>query len=525
VTRIPLRSSTRVGTGVVAGLALSGLLVTSAGPAAAATTTQTVQGATSAQALLLTLNLPGGATTKISIVLDPVTGAVRKTTTTTAATADATVLSGSLGGQSLDSGTSSAKLPSPTSSSSNPGSAIADGLKGTPLENLLKVELLPSAASVTTGPTSSSDASVANIGVGLPDALASALAPLTGPLASAVGGVLTTLAAQAGMPASTLCANLTTAVGALTPVTGPLQNALNQLPVPIPVSGLLDTTTLGAICGLQTTITQLNTALQNALATLTGDSGVLGTGLITSKQTITRSGKTVTSTAHASIDGLTLLGQKPFANAQVLQTTSTASTAGTAGTASASIDSTIANLTGGSVDPFLQVRSTIQGIRDSFIGGGALPTQLKTLFDDLFNTLNAALAPIGVTLFKLDDSADSKKISTCPTALTGVLTGTLQQRNGRCAAAATRGVGIAVNLPAALATPLMVNGPLVSLQIVPTAAVAQAQPVAAPVVAPPAPAPAPRTLPRTGLDTSLAGLGLLLLLGAAFARRRTLGAR
>ncbi|MBK5307395.1 MAG: hypothetical protein JJD92_11970 [Frankiaceae bacterium] len=524
MTRNRFRSMTaQVGTCALAGVAVSALLVAAAGPASAAAALD-VQGATAGQALLLTLNLPGGAATKIELVLDPVTGLVRKTTTSTAASADATVLRGSLGGQAMDSGASSAKLPAPTSSSSNPTGGIAAGLAGTPLENLIKVELLPSYAKVTTAPTSSSDAAVANLGVGLPDALASALAPLTGPLAAGVGTLLTTLADQAGMPVATLCSNLTAAVNALTPVTAPLQDALNQLPVPIPVAGLLDTTTLGAICGLQTLITQLNTALQNALASLTGDSGVLGTGLITSEQSITRTGDTVTSRAAASIDGLTLLGQQPFASAQVLQTVSTASVDGTAGSAKATVESTIADLTGGTVDPFLQVRSTIQGIHDSFVGGGALPARLKTLFDDVFSALNLALAPVGVSVFKLDDSADSKAMAGCPAALTGLLTGLLRESNGRCAAAATRGVGIALNLNAALAGPLGITGPLVSLQIVPTSAVAQAQPVSAPVAVAP-PAPAPQQLPRTGLDGSLAAIGVLLLLGAVVARRRGLLAR
>ena len=65
-----------------------------------------------------------------------------------------------------------------------------------------------------------------------------------------------------------------------------------------------------------------------------------------------------------------------------------------------------------------------------------------------------------------------------------MLTGTLAVPNGSCAAAATRGVGIRVNLPAALAGPLMVGGPLVELQIVPTAAVVRVQPRVAPPVAP-----------------------------------------
>ncbi|MEO6204653.1 MAG: hypothetical protein ABIO67_04625, partial [Mycobacteriales bacterium] len=422
---------------------------------------------------------------------------------------------GSLGAQSLGSGTSSAKLPSPTEASSNPAGAIAAGLKGTPLENLLKIELLPSKAKVTPAPTSTSQASVANLGVGLPDALAGALAPLTGPLLAAVDGALTALAAASGTPVAQICAGATSAVTALSPVTVPLNDALKALPIPLPVAPLLNQTTLGALCGLSDTLTKLNKALQDALKSLTGDSGVLGTGLITANQSITRTGTTVTSRAEASIAGLTLLGQKPFANAEVLRTASTASVSGAPGSAKAGIESTVANLTGGSIDPFLQIRTTIAGIQNSFVGKGVLPAELSTAFDALFGLLNGALGPIGITLFKLDDSVGSKAIAGCPEALTGLLTGTLKASNGQCAAAATRGVGLAVNLPAALAGPLGVGGPLVELQIVPTSVVAQAQNL---TVVPP-PTVVPVQLPRTGADAAVAGMALLLLLGAAATRR------
>ncbi len=505
---------TALATGSAAALLAAGVLT--ATPASAATT-QEVVGGTAGSALTLTVNLPGGDATRIVLQLDPVTGTV--SSSTSAATGDATVLRGSLGGQALDTGSSSAKLPSPTESSSNPTGALAEGLAGTPLANLLKVELLPSAATVTTGPTSTSEAAVANLGVGLPDALASALAPLTTPLAGGLNDLLTALSGASGTPVATLCSGATAATDALKPVTDQLGPVLAALPVTIPVQQAVNGTVVMAICGLSNTIAQLNTALQDALATLTGDSGVLGTGLITSTQSITRTGSTITSKASSSIAGLTLLGQKPFANTQVLRTTSTAATAGTAGSAKASIDSTIADLTGGTIDPFLQVRTTIQGIKDSFVGAGVLPSELQTLFDDLFTTLNAALAPIGVTLFKLDDSADSKAIGSCPGELTGALTGLLSAANGSCAAAATRGVGLAVNLPAALAAPLGVAGPLLELQIVPTSAVAQARLVAAPA-APPVDSPV-TDLPRTGVESvAVAGLGLSLLVGAAVLRRR-----
>ena len=475
-------------------------------------------GATSGTALLLTVNLPGGEATRIVLELDPVTGTVSRTTSTTA-TGEATVLRGSLGGQGLDSGTSSAALPEPLESSSNPSGAIADGLAGTPLANLLKLELLPSSATVSDGPTSTSTAAVANLGVGLPDALADALAPLLGPLAGGLNDVLTALADASGTPVAAICAGATDAVTALDPVTSPLDDALGALPIPVPVEAVLNETALGALCGLSTTLADLNTALQNALASLTGDSGVLGTGLITSTQSLTDEGGLLTSTATASIAGLTLLGQTPFANAQVLQTTSTAVAGGTAGSAVARVESTVANLQGGTIDPFLQVRTTIEGIRDSFVGEGALPAALETVFDDLFSTLNAALAPVGITVFKLDDSADAQAIDTCPTEVTGTLSGTLAVADGSCAAAATRGVGLRLDLPAALAGPLMVGGPLVELQVVPTAAVARVQPrVATPVT------PAPGPLPRTGADGALLGLtGLALLGGALVLRRRRAG--
>ncbi len=513
MTRTTARSRRTAAT--VGALTAGALLLASAGPATAATVRQDVKGETAAQALLLILNLPGGSATRVIVSIDPVDGSISKTTTTTAA-ANATVVRGVLGTQSLGLGASSAKLPSPTEASNNPAGAIESGLAGTPLANLLKAELLPSKAKVTTAPTSSSEAAVANLGVGLPDALAGALAPLTGPLLSTVDGALKALAAASGTPVAQICAGATTAVTALKPATTALDGVLAALPIPVPVTEVLNTTALGALCGLSETLTKLNTALQAALKSLTGPSGVVGAGLISANQSITRNGTTVTARSEAEVAGLTLLGQKPFASADVLRTVSTASTNGLPGSAKATIESSIANLTGGSIDPFLQVRTTIAGIRDSFVGGGALPAELKTVFDDLFGLLNGALAPVGITLFKLDDSVDSKKISACPGALSGVLTGTLTQSTGRCAAAATRGVGLSVSLPAALTGPLMIGGPLVSLQIVPTAAVAQAQNV---TLTTPPPA-TPEQLPRTGLGAGLASFALLLLLAGAVIRRR-----
>lgn len=505
-------------------IASTALLAGGAAPALAQQTAQDVVGAGSATAVLITVNLPGGAMTKIQLTLDPVSGTVTSTRTTsqsTTAVANATVAVGSLGGMPLDTGTSTAKLPSPKTAGSNPAGAIGDGINGTPLANLLKVEAGPTAASVTESPSSTSTAAVANLGAGLPDALASALAPLTGPLADGVNQVLTTLSEQSKVPVAQLCDGVTQVTTALAPVTGPLGTALSQLPIPLPVGSVIDQTAVNAICGLSDTIAKLNKALQDALASLTGDSGILGIKGISSTQAITRNGDAITAKATASVGGLTLLGQSPFASVDALRTTSMASTAGTPNSATATVDSTVAGLTGGSVDPFLQVRATINGIRDSFVGKGALPGPLGTAFDSLFGQLNAALAPAGFTVFSLDEAAQAKKITACPSSLDGTLTGTLVKPDGSCAAAATRGVGLSLSLPAALAGPLMITGPLIEAQISPSSTAVRAQ--VRPVAVSPAQAAAPRpaALPRTGLDAAaLGGVALLLVLGAAALRRR-----
>ena len=68
----------------------------------------------------------------------------------------------------------------------------------------------------------------------------------------------------------------------------------------------------------------------------------------------------------------------------------------------------------------------------------------------------------------------------------------------------------------------MIEGPLVEIQIVPTAAVASTL-VAPSAAGGPPPAEEPFVLPRTGLDSALlGGLGVALLLGTVLLRRRRL---
>ena len=445
---------------------------------------------------------------QILLVVDPVTGTVSRVGGTPQAFGQAEVISGSLGGMAIGSGPSTAMLPAPLSDSDNPTGALTG-----PLAELLTLETLSSSASVTAAPNSASKASVANIGVGLPATVADALAPLTEPLEDAVGTALLALAEAAGTTVDLLCSTALTSV----PVTPILGDVLG-----LPVGQVIDTTVIGAICGLRTTITQLNTALQTALDTLTGANGVFGTGLVTAEQTITNAGGVITARAMASIAGLTLLGQQPLSTATVLRTTSTATVNGTPGSADATLDSTVADVTAGNpLDPFAQVRATIDGITGN-VGQGVLPPELRTLFTDLVATLNGALAPIGVNVVKGDETPQAQPLGACPDQLNGLQTGTFEAADGTCAAAATRGVALTVTLPPALATLLMITGPLVELQIVPSAAVVKAQNTAAP--APVAVQPVAGQLPRTGLDGALlGGLGAVLLIGTAVLRRRRAG--
>lgn len=494
----PAARSRRAARSALVVAAASALLVGGAVPTSAQAAGQDVAGATAATAIRLTVNLPAPLG-QILLVVDPVTGTVSRVGGTPQAFGQAEVINLSLGGQALGSGPSTAMLPAPLSDTDNPTGDLTG-----PLAELLTLELLPSSASVSEAPNSASEAAVANIGVGLPADVAGALAPLTEPLEDAVGDALLALAGALDVPIEAVC----------TTVLDPL-----AIIPPLPLLGEIDQTLIDAVCGLATTIEDLNAALQTALDTLTGPNGVFGTGLVTAEQTITTAGDVITAQAMASIAGLTLLGQQPLSTAEVLRTTSTATVNGTPGSAEATLDSTVADVIAGDpLDPFAAVLTDINGVIEGNVGEGDLPPELRTLFTNLVDTLNAALEPIGVTVIKGDETPEAQPLGACPDQLNGLQTGTFEAADGTCAAAATRGVGLAVTLNAILADLLMIDGPLVELQIVPSAAIVKTQNIAAPPAPPVEPGP---QLPRTGLDSALlGGLGAVLLIGTALLRRR-----
>jgi hypothetical protein len=481
------------------------LPVALATPAAAQTGGSDLSGATRASALTLTLNLPQA--TRVQLVLDPVSGTVRSVTgSAPEAQAVADLIAGSIAGQAQSFGRAEARLPAPTSAA-GPTDPFDAAVAGTPLAEFLSIRLLDSSAEVATAPSSTSQAQIASVGVGLPAALLESLAPALDPVRAGVSQVLTALAGGAAST-QTLCDTLTP-VGA---VTQPVVDGVAGIPVIGTVVdelvGDADEGEIAVLCELDEILTELDAELAQSLGTLAGPGGVLGTGLITAQQSVVHEGTRTTATATASIADLTVLGTSPFVGVDALETTSTAVVDGT--TATATVDQTAVNAL---ANPVLTLVTDLQSLTGELLGVDLegvdeLATELQALLE--------ALAGIGIEAGPLTGAGDA--IEACPTALDGGLSGTFQSPDGRCAAAASRGYGLAVTLPAALAGPLGIEGPLVELALVPTAAVAQAQPVATLGTTPPA--ASPRSLPRTGPEAPLAVAGAALLLGAAALRRR-----
>lgn len=474
-----------------------------AAPASAQPAGTDVSGATRASALTLTINLPQA--NQVQLVLDPVSGTVRSVTGQgPQAQAFADLIAGSIAGQAQSFGRAEAMLPAPTEAA-GPTNPFNAAIAGSPLAEFLSVELLDSNATVTAAPSSASEAQIASLGVGLPQALVDGLAPVLDPLRAGVTTLLTELADGTAGGVDALCAGAAPAGQ----ITQPVVDAL----LPIPGVGTIAEDLLGGVdegqvpvlCTLDQLLRDLDAELQASLDTLVGPGGVLGTGLIGARQSITTEGTKVTATAEASIADLTVLGRSPFVNATALQTRATATADGT--TATAAVESAAVDV---AADPLAQLTTDLETLTGRVAdlpldGVGELVTELQAVIE--------ALLGIGIDAGRLGSPSDA--IAACPESLDGGLSGTFQSPDGRCAAAAARGYGLAVTLPAQLATPLGIQGPLVELAIVPAAAVAKAQPVAATP-----PGPAPPTLPRTGAEAPLAAAGAALLLGAAALRRR-----
>lgn len=473
-----------------------------AAPAQAQTAPLEYSGATAAFALRLQVNLPEALEAlTIDLQIDPVTGRVSTVDNTSAATAQVLGSSAGLLQTVLDAaeplkGISQADQANPGPVTNAPVPAFP-----APLDTILQLGLIESSATASAdGTSSTSTASVAELGLALGDQLADAAAPLIDAIAAAQGQVVTAISAQLPLLTGPLC---TSALPALEPLLTPLG---------------LNPAIVATVCTLPAQLANLSADLTEALQSL-GDN-LLGTGLIQTSQTISSTGGAVTSTATASIAGLGLLGTGPIGEAGVVQSSATATTTGQPGGATAdAVAPIVADINIGALDPLTDLQVTLEGLLGT-IGGGPLTAPLTTAIQDLLDVVNGALAPIGASVITLDDAAATEQLEACPTELTGLQAGEFAAADGSCAAAATRGIGVEVTLPEALATPLGIEGPFVSLALSPAAAVAQA--AVAPVVTPPGTPtnPVDRPLPRTGLEGALGATALAALAGGALLRRR-----
>jgi LPXTG-motif cell wall-anchored protein len=481
------------------------LPVAAAAPAAAQSTTTSTSssGATSGSAVRLTINLPGALPINpVQLDIDPVSGTVRAVPgSSPEARAFAAVISGRVGAQAQSFGAAEAKLPTPTEAVGAPLAQLNNGINGSPLSTFLSVSLADSRAAVKDAPSSTSSAGT-RIAVGLPPQLAPVLTAVLDPLLAGVGMAIDQAAARLGVPTAQLCAGLA-------PVTTPVGTQIGNVPGLGPL--LQDVVTgvtqpeAGVLCKLGDFLVRLKDQLTASLKTLVGPGGLLDTGLLSTQQSITVEGGTTTSTVTSEVAGLTVLGRNPFGTADVLRTVSTAKVG--PGVAEATVDRV-------AVEAFARPLLTLETDLQKVVGdlAGIDLDGLNQVLGAVTTLLNA-LAGIGIEGGPLDDAGAT--LQGCPEALTATLTGTFEQP-GVCAAAAARGYGLAVTLPAQLAGPLGITGPLVQLAIAPSAAVAGASTTTTTTT----PTPAPGPLPRTGGEAVLGAAGLVLLAGAALVRRR-----
>ena len=501
---VPVSTPRRLRALAVASCAAVVLPVVAATPASAQTSTTTTSrsAATLGSVVRLTINLPQGNT--IQLDLSTVSGTVTSVTGQgPQAEALATLLSGSVAGNAQSFPGAAAKLPSPKSAT-GPTNALSEGVAGTPLSDFLSVGVGTATADVTEAPNSSSTAQIANLGLGLPTQLADALRPV---LDQVLAGLNTLIAALGPLDAVT-----TAFCNGVQPVVIPIADGATSIPVLGPIiNDVVDGTVnpqAGVLCNLRAFVAATKAELDEALTSLAGPGGVIGTGLLRSEQTITTEGAKTTARSTATVADLELLGESPFGAVTALTTTSTAIMDGN--DAQANVQRTAVQAL---AEPLLDIETdhnTITGdlAGINITGLNAVLTQLQTVLD--------GLAGIGISAGPLD--ATTPQLASCPETLTGLLSGTVEQ-DGVCAAAASAGYGIALTAPAQLTGPLGIAGPLLSVQFVPTAAVVRASSTTT-TTQPPTRTPTQTSLPRTGNEAALGLAGLVLLAGAAAVRRR-----
>jgi hypothetical protein len=360
----------------------------------------------------------------------------------------------------------------------------------------------PSATAVTQSLTSSK---VVNLNVGL----GGQLAPYVQQVAGTATGALNTVSSTVTPVAQQLVNTITSALNQVQTGT-PLDNTLNVVKT--------------AVSNLPAQVTQLVTDLNTAINGLTGESGLLHVGLIGTDQQVVPNGSGLSATTTSEIGDVSVLGG--LVGIDALKTIATAAANGVKGGALADVaKSSLAHVKIGSL---VNVQATVDKINAEIAGIGtdqltqALGVDAVGTLENLLSQLNGLLGSTGVQVGYL--GTDTKNAAT----------------DGTAATAATDGIGIRVGVPAALAGALdtissVAGGsgssaakPLIELQMVPaSASVGQQVTTSEPqqvstarINAPAGPAPV-KKLAYTGASLPLtAGIGSVLLAGAAVAMRR-----
>lgn len=386
---------------------------------------------------------------------------------------------------------------------------------GTALSNLLagavgvvNAKLVPVVNGITQSVLGST---VSSLNVGLAPSLVDQVTAALKTVTDTLNGVLSQVT-------STL---IPTVTGLLNQLLGSLPGTSALLPT---VNGLLTT-----VQNLPSTLTAAVTNLVNQLKGLL--SSLVSVDLIKTTQTVVPDGAGLKAVTTSALGTLKLLGG--LVEVDPLTSVATADANGKAGGASSSITkSLLAVHLGNQLQPAID--AVLAAVKQ--ITSGLAVPGLTGLLDTVTSTVDGVTSTLTSQLQGLLNTVNGLLISPAFGTLgTDVKTA---KADGTSATAATQGFGLAIPLPAALASllsavPLAQKShasvpDLLDIQIVPaSASVEQAQPAAAPAKAPSLPAPkvaAPsphKKLAYTGAELPItAGVASLLLVGAAAATRR-----
>ncbi|MDP9100950.1 MAG: hypothetical protein M3N21_02240 [Actinomycetota bacterium] len=357
----------------------------------------------------------------------------------------------------------------------------------------LQIRLLPLLSKVAQpsldGVIAESDSAVAHINIGGLGALPASLDAVKLPVAATLNSALSTATNAGGTAAPTVANTLNGAISQLNaatnntaaPLTAPAQAAVNSA-----VSTLTST-----LSGLTDTLGSLNAA-----------SNLVTLDAVTSNQTITRSGKALTSDVTNTVKNLNVLNG--LVKIEAITSEATATAGGVPGSAVATTHAPVlkVDVANGALTALLDEH----GLNVGGTVGSALPAGLQ-------DTVNGALATVNGLLNQL--------------AGINVVIGkgtTTASPDGSAAAATVAATTVTIDPPVLHTAGLLAaDKKFLTLDLVRANAAVGSQVVAAPVDVAKSSAATPsvtHSLPRTGASLPLTGAVATLLVGAALVVRR-----